>query len=65
MCETLLLKVEEAARRLSLGRSVTYRYVQTGALKSVKLGGARRIVVSDLHEFIRRLREETDDAFAE
>ena len=60
MCDVLLLRVEDAARRLGLGRSLTYRFIQTGQLRSVKVGGARRIMSSDLEEFVLRLREEDD-----
>jgi excisionase family DNA binding protein len=61
MCEQILLTVIEAARRLSLGRSLTYRYIQTGELRSVKVGGARRVLVTDLQEFVRRLQEASVD----
>ncbi len=60
MCEVLLLRVEEAARRLGLGRSLTYRFIQAGTLRSVKVAGARRVLVSDLVEFVRNLRDESD-----
>jgi excisionase family DNA binding protein len=62
MCDEalLLLKVTAAAAKLSMGRSVMYRYIQTGALRSVKIGGARRILVSDLRDFVRRLSEEAE-----
>lgn len=57
MGEALLLKVEEAARRLSLGRSLTYRLLQTGELPSIRVAGARRVLASDLEAFVARLRE--------
>lgn len=62
MCEQLLITVQEAARRLGLGRSHTYRFIQTGALPSVKVGGARRVVVADLMLFVDRLKEQADGA---
>ena len=62
MSEELLITVAEAARRLGLGRSLTYRFVQTAELRSLKIGGARRILVSDLEEFVRNLREQNDGA---
>ncbi len=58
MCEPLMMTVKEAARRLAMGRSATYKFIQTGELPSVKLGGARRILLTDLQEFVRRMREE-------
>ena len=56
--QVLLLRVEEAARRLGLGRSLTYRFIQTGALRSLKVAGARRVALQDLEEFVQRLRGE-------
>ncbi len=60
MCDVLLIDVKEAARRLGVGRSLTYRYIQSGALPSLKVRGARRVLVSDLHEFVARLKDEAD-----
>lgn len=54
MNESLLLTVDEAANRLRLGRSVTYRLVMSGELASVKIGGSRRVPVKALEEFINR-----------
>jgi excisionase family DNA binding protein len=52
----LLIDVPEAARRLGLGRSFVYqRLIQTGQLRSIKVGGARRILVSDLEAFVANL----------
>ena len=61
MCDSLLVDVAEAARRLGFGRSFVYqRLIQTGALRSIKIAGARRILVTDLHEFVQRLKEEAE-----
>lgn len=57
MCEVLLLRVEEAAKRLGVGRSLTYRFIQTGELPSIKVSGCRRVLLRDLEEFVRHLRE--------
>lgn len=57
MCDPLLLRVEEAAKRLGIGRSLAYRFIQTGELASVKISGARRVIVSDLLDFVQRLKE--------
>lgn len=56
MCERLLLTVAEAALRLGFGRSQTYMFIQSGDLPSLKIGGARRVSVADLEEFVVRLR---------
>ena len=58
MEKRLLITVKEAAQRLALGRSMTYRLIQTGALRSVKVGGARRVLVSDLEHYVERLAQE-------
>ena len=42
---------KEAAKRLNIGRSLAYRFVQSGALPSIKIAGARRILVTDLEAF--------------
>jgi excisionase family DNA binding protein len=59
MCEEMLLRVNDVANRLRLGRSFVYqRFIQTGLLPSVKIGGARRVVASDLEDFVRQLRRD-------
>lgn len=61
MSEVLLLKVSEAARRIGLGRSFTYQLIRRGELRSVKIGGSRRVAVADVEEFVLRLRESAED----
>jgi excisionase family DNA binding protein len=41
--EAVLLRIDEVARLLSLGRSETYRLVTSGELVSLKLGRRRLI----------------------
>ncbi|CAN5291712.1 hypothetical protein BH09ACT12_BH09ACT12_05480 [soil metagenome] len=53
---TLLLRVEEAALRLGIGRTSMYRLVMTGEVESVQIGGLRRIPAPCLLEYIDRLR---------
>lgn len=55
----LLLRIEEAAERLGIGRSLMYRLVMSGAVESVPLGRLRRIPSECLQDFIDRLRAET------
>jgi excisionase family DNA binding protein len=61
MAEKLLLRIEQVCERLSLGRTVVYRLIQTEALKSVRIGGSRLVLVADLEAFVSR-RGETDEA---
>jgi excisionase family DNA binding protein len=52
---TLLLTPEEAAKALSVGRSKVYDLMRAGSLRSVKIGGSRRISATALAEFIAGL----------
>lgn len=55
----LLLRVEEAADLLGVGRTRVYELIGSGALQSVKIGGSRRVPAAALRAFVTRL---TDDA---
>ena len=57
MAEELLITVPEASRRLSMGRSTVYELMREGLLPSVRVGGSRRILASDLAEFVQLLKE--------
>ena len=52
MVEPLLVRVEEAARILSLSRSTVYEMMDAGELPSVRRGAARRIPVAALREWV-------------
>jgi excisionase family DNA binding protein len=54
----LLLRIEEAAERLGIGRSLMYELVLSGKVESVRLGRLRRIPEECLHEHVDRLRSE-------
>lgn len=54
--DKLLLKPEEAAELLSIGRSKVYELIGTGELASVRIGASRRIPADALAEFVRELR---------
>jgi excisionase family DNA binding protein len=51
----LLLTAEETARALRVGRSKVYELMRSGQLRSVKLGGSRRVSTKALAEFVARL----------
>ena len=53
----VLLKVEEAARRLRIGRTACFNLIRAGALESVPVGHLRRVPVAAVDEFVARLRE--------
>jgi excisionase family DNA binding protein len=53
----LLVTPEEAARRLSLGRTTVYELMASGELRSVNIGRCRRVPVSELCSFVARLTD--------
>lgn len=52
--EPLLVRTEVAAKLLSLSRSLVYELMNQGLISYIKIGSARRVVVSSLHEFISK-----------
>jgi excisionase family DNA binding protein len=57
----LLLRVEEAALRLGIGRTSMYRLVMSGEVESVLIGGLRRVPAPCLEEYVDRLRHRSPD----
>ena len=57
--DKLLVTVEEAARRLSIGRSHLYEHLLRGTLRSVRIGRSRRIPSRDLESFIEALLKDS------
>ncbi len=62
--EKLLLKPEEAAEVLSIGRSKVYELIGTGELASVRIGTSRRVPTDALVEFVSRLRSPVAEPIA-
>jgi excisionase family DNA binding protein len=56
--QPLLLRAEEAARLLGVGRTMVYELMRAGRLRSVKIGGARRITPSALADLVADLERE-------
>jgi excisionase family DNA binding protein len=54
----LLVGPEDAARALGIGRTKVYELMRSGALRSVRLDGSRRIPVTALTEFVKQLERE-------
>lgn len=54
-----LLTVEEAARRLGIGRTVCYRLISSGELESVRVGQLRRVPADAVPGLVSRLRTAT------
>lgn len=55
MPERVLLTVEEAAERLGISRTTTFRLVRTGEIESVRIGRLRRIHVDAVNAYAARL----------
>lgn len=53
-----VLRVEEAARALGIGRSLVYDLIRSGRLRSFKVGSRRLIPVSAIDEAIAAFMEE-------
>jgi excisionase family DNA binding protein len=53
-----LLRVEEAAQLLGIGRSLAYDLIRTGRLRSIKIGSRRLIPLAAIDEAISALLEE-------
>lgn len=51
----LLVSAEEAASRLSLGRTTVYALIASGRLRSVRIGRLRRVPIVALNEFVERI----------
>jgi excisionase family DNA binding protein len=51
----LLLTAQEAAHRLSMSRTTVFQLITRKELFSVKIGGARRIPVWALYDFVHGL----------
>ena len=60
MCDRLLLTVVEAAQQLGLKRSKAYQLIQSGRLRSVKIDASRRVLATDLEDFVAGLPAEHD-----
>lgn len=52
MTEPLLLRVEEVARALALGRSKVYELIASGELPSLTIGAARRVPAEALRRYV-------------
>ena len=57
----LLLKCEEAAKRLSMGRAKVYLMAASGELPSIRIGRAIRIPSDALREWVRQKQVEAED----
>ena len=64
MTERLLLRPEEVAEVIGVGRTKVYELMGSGLLRSVKIGGSRRVPKVALEEFVATLLSSNDDLVA-
>ncbi|GGU88328.1 helix-turn-helix domain-containing protein [Lentzea flava] len=57
--EHIVLTVEQAAKRLNIGRTLMYELVTTGAVESVHIGRLRRIPLQALTNYVNKLMNGT------
>ena len=55
--DKVLLRPEEAAEILSLGRSKVFELMARGDLASIKGGRSRRVAIEDLRAYVERQRQ--------
>jgi excisionase family DNA binding protein len=58
MRQPLLYRPEEAAQLLGVGRTMVFELIRSGRLRSVKIGGARRITPAALANLVAALERE-------
>ncbi|MEV5824817.1 helix-turn-helix domain-containing protein [Spirillospora sp. NPDC052242] len=58
----LLLTVPEAARALAISRSKLYELLTSGAVRSVRIDGSRRIPIDALNAYVNSLMDMEDAA---
>ena len=47
-----LLRIEQIAERLSVSRSMAWKLIDSGALRSVRIGRAVRVRPADLEDYL-------------
>ncbi len=58
--ERILYRVSEVAGFLGISRGKAYQLINSGQLKSVKIGGCRRVRADDLRAYVETLALEVD-----
>ncbi|WP_432014997.1 excisionase family DNA-binding protein [Streptomyces cucumeris] len=58
----VLLTVEEAARRLRIGRTTCFRLVLAGEIESVMVGRLRRVPTDAVPAYVAKLRHRSLEA---
>ena len=53
--DKLLLRAEEVTELLDIGRTCVYDLIRTGDLRSVKIGGSRRVPSTAVQQYLDHL----------
>lgn len=56
--EPICLRIDDAARMISVGRTTLYQLIASGDVEAIKLGKSTRVTTASLHALIRRRREQ-------
>ncbi|MFJ6212179.1 helix-turn-helix domain-containing protein [Streptomyces sp. NPDC092296] len=59
-----VLTVEEAARRLRVGRTTMYALIRTGAVKTIPIGRLRRVPAEALTEYVQQIMQHSHNTAA-
>ena len=59
--EPLLLRIDDAAQRLSISRATVYRLIQRGELPIVRIGSAVRVRAIELDLWVAGIRANTSE----
>jgi excisionase family DNA binding protein len=60
----ILYPVDEVAQQLGVGLTTAKALIKSGALRSVKIGRARRVPSEALHEYVQKLEIEQNGTTA-
>ena len=59
--EPLLLRIDDAAQRLSISRATMYRLIQRGEMPIVRIGSAVRVRAIELDLWVAGIRANTSE----
>lgn len=59
---TNLLTIQQVMSRLQVADETIYRYIKSGQLRAIRVGGLWRIPSEALDEFLKRGEQSTDDS---
>lgn len=56
--DPILLTIPQAARKLGIGRSLTYELIAAGRLEVIHIGRAARVPLEAVYDFVEQQRED-------